>query len=422
MDKRENDPNSESVTVRSGKMSKSQEKKLLEAPSVEDFLPEHTAPVEWKESETKSGQPAPPRKNEKAITPTDESDRRPSGGMLVLQWLVYAFWFWYGVSATWLAGVVVTYLVAKGNSTDWSGMLAYPLASVIIMLAIAFVADWFYSRREPAKKTGGANIIMLLHVVPFVLIAIGSLIVIVFSLISMMLNSDPVNSSNGPLQAMLTSAVTVVLFAALALRAFYGGAKPMMRKLAWGIFGLTALVFIIAAIAGPAMEAARTKQDRLIESALPSLSSDIRNYTSKNDKLPEKLSDVTYKASNSSSAVQKLINEGLVTYKPNTLPAKDGNSYDPGDDYMGSGKATPATSSYPSYSGKRYYYQLCTTYKQEKKNQYNYTDKQDSYTVGSSAGVSADYRYEYVSSISSHPAGEVCYNLYATGKYKSSYY
>lgn len=426
MDKRDQSSDSEKVTVRSSSKPRgTKQEKLLEAPDVEDFLPEHTAPVEWKEPDVPAGpsgetshQPIPPQKQEsKGAELVQDADRRPSGGMLVLQWLVYAFWFWYGVSTTWLAGVVIAYFVARGSSTNWSEMLAYPLASVIIMLAIAFVADWFYARREPAKKTGGANIIMLLHVVPFVLIAIGSLIVIVFSLISMLLNSDPVNSGDGPLQAMLTFAVTFVLFAVLALRAFYGGAKRMVRIAAWAVFGFAALVFIVTAIAGPAMEAARTKQDRLIESALPSLSSDIRNYTSKNNKLPEKITDVTYTASSKSSAVQKLINDGLVTYKPNTLPAKDGNSYEPGDDYSGS----VSSSKYPSYGGKKFYYQLCTVYKQEKKSEYNYTASQDSYTQGSGTGVAADYRYEYVSGIASHPAGEVCYNLYATGRYSSSY-
>lgn len=352
--------------------------------------------------------PAPP-------APVDESSHT-SGGVLVLQWLSYAFWFWFSISMSWLATVVINYYVSGSESYQWSSALAYPLASVIILLAIALVTDIFYTRHEPAKKTGAANIIMLLHVVPFVLISIGSLVTAVFALITMVLNSDPIASFDGPLITMTVALIVAGLFALIAARAFYGG-KAQVRLVARAIFTVLAVGFIVAGFAGPAADALRTKNDRLIEQALPSLASNIREYTSTNDKLPQKLTDVTHTDSYSSDAVQKLIDSNLVTYKPNTVKSSD-SSYSPGDGEVSidSCIGSSYSSDCSTNGGTRYYYQLCTTYKNEKKNSYNYTDDSN-YTTSSSAGVAADYRYNYVSSISQHPAGAVCYNLYADGAY-----
>ena len=390
--------------------------KLLEAPDVEDFLPEHVEA---------SAKPAVAR----PVVQTEMTTMNPpeTGGALVLQWLTYAFWFWFVVSATWLAGVVINYFVAPASSPDdIGGLLAYPLASTIIMLIVSLVTDWFYTKRESVKKTGVAHVIMLLHVVPFVLCAIGALIIVVFSLIMMTLNNDPFGTVDGPLKVMLTSIVAASLYALLAARVFFGGAKRSLRMVVWGVFVAVALGLIIASIAGPAAQANRTKQDRLIETALPALSGDIRAYAEKNDKLPAKLTDVTHDASASSAAVQKLIDQGLVTYRPNSLPAEEGNSYMPGDEASPYApyKAPSGTSrSVTKYNQtKKFYYQLCTTYKYEKKDKYNYTSEQkDAYTTGASEGLStSSYRYNSVYSISSHPAGQLCYNLYANGPYDNS--
>lgn len=371
--------------------------------------PEQAKPAETTAVSTPPPQPAPQK-------------AQNSGGVLVLQWLTYAFWFWFSVSASWLAGVVINFFVSGGTSSyEWGSVLAYPLASVIIMLIIALVTDFFYAKHEPEKKTGGANVIMLLHVVPFVLMAIGALVTIVFAFIGMLLNSDPIASTDGPLQVMLVSLVVVVLLGLAAARAFFGS-KPRVRLIARIGMIVIALGFIIAGIAGPAVEAVRTKDDRLIERALPSLSSDIREYVQDNNKLPATLSDVTHNSSYSADAVQLVIDSGLVKYKANTLPAADGNSYNPGDalDYAsGSKSGVSLDSPLRSISGaNRFYYQLCTTYKTEKKDRYNYSER-NTYTKGDSVGVAANYRYDYVTSISSHPAGSVCYNLYADSGYGS---
>ena len=350
----------------------------------------------------------------------EQKSQGSSGGVLVLQWLTYAFWFWCGISVSWLAGVVINFFVAGNTgSYEWGSVLAYPLASVVIMLGIALVTDFFYAKHEPAKKLGGANVIMLLHVVPFVLIAIGALVTIAFALLNMLLNSDPIASTDGPLQVMLVALVVAVLLGLAATRAFFGS-KPRVRLLARAAFIVVAVGFIVAGVAGPALEAVRTKDDRLIEQALPSLSSDIRDYVSEHNKLPAALSDVTYdESSYSAGAVQKLIDSKLVTYKANTLPSSN-SSYSPSDirtqlcvDSPTAGVCSPDSTSADT---KRFYYQLCTTYKAEKKDRYNYSER-NAYTKGDSVGTALDYRYNYVSSISAHPAGDVCYNLYADSGY-----
>lgn len=348
-----------------------------------------------------------------------------SGGVMVLQWLTYAFWFWCAVSVSWLASVVTEYFIRVGHGNsgydNWSSALAYPLASVVIMFVIALVTDLLYTKHEPAKKTGGANVTMLLHVVPFVLIGIAAIVAVVFALINMMLNSNPLVSADGPLQIMLVAIVVAVLVGLAAVRAFFGHEKKV-RIIVWICFGVMALGFMAAGIAGPAANAMRTKDDRLVEQALPNLVNDIRDYTSQNDKLPASLSDVSHGAYSDGGMVQAALDKKLITYKPNTIKASDSRSY-PDDD-----SSTSGVSLYDFYnnsSKERFYYQLCATYTNEKKSRYNYQYDSSSegvtYTNGTSAGVVSDYRSAYMASVVSHPAGTVCYNLYAEGKYKDDY-
>ncbi len=399
---------------------------LLEPEAEEPSPVKNAAPIAGEASVVRP-QEAP---KENAVPPAPPSNHEAnnqgsSGGVLVLQWLSYAFWFWCSVSVSVLAGIVINYFISGNKGYQWGNELAYPLASVIILLAIALVTDKLYARHEPAKKNGGANVIMLLHVVPFILIVIGALVTVVFSLITMLLNSDPVATVDGPIKVMLVSLIVAVLFALAATRAFYGS-RPKVRLAAWVGMAVLAVGFIAGSVAGPATAALRTKNDRLIEQALPSLSSDIRRYTNEHNKLPGTLSDVTYdESSYSASAVQKLIDSKLVTYKANTLPANN-STYNPGDVSTSVCDTSPTagvcyskpTIAPDTNSQKRFYYQLCTTYQREKKSEYNYSEDAN-YTVGNGAASADDYRYSYVSSINSHPAGEVCYNLYADGDYDS---
>jgi type II secretory pathway pseudopilin PulG len=342
-----------------------------------------------------------------------------SGGVLVLQWLSYAFWGWFGLSMAILSGITIGFFLNGTGASDAIGEgLAYPLAAVIVMLIISLVTDFFYARHEPAPKTGAANIIMLIHVVLYLLVTVGAFVTIVFAFISMLLSETSSYGDNHNAQkiAMLTAAVTAVIFGGLSARALFGGRKGGVRKFFWLIMSALALVAIVASIAGPAMRISATRDDRLIESALPSLASNIQEYARTNDKLPASLNDVQSLeySTTTKENIKQMINKGLVTYKPNTKPATtDPNTVMPLDDTSGTKTKTPNQGVSAPVSGgqKRFYYQLCVVYKEEKNSDY--------YNRYEAAGASMDYENSTVTTYS-HPKGEKCYDLVASGKY--SYY
>lgn len=332
-----------------------------------------------------------------------------SPGVLVLQWVTYAFWMWFGVSMLWLAGVVTNFFVAGTKTTGIGEEIAYPLASVIVMLLCAAVADLFYAKHEPQHKTGGSMVIMLIHAVLFIMATVGSLVAAVFALITILINNDPLTEQDGTKVALAVSVVGVLLFGTLTLRVLMAGKHVHVRAAYWVFAGLMAAGFIAACVAGPVNEANATKNDRLIESALPDLARDINTYAGKNDKLPAKLSDVpatsAYNPSNK-QRVQAMIDKGLVTYKPNTKPSQDDT--DNGIKPL----------AYETGATKVFYYQLCTTYAREKGNLGNYRDAETNDIALGGASYSSSYSYV---DTSTHPKGDKCYNLSASGKYNYYY-
>ena len=344
---------------------------------------------------TKEPTDQPSKVTSPSVQATPEAPaRHGSGGLMVLQWLSYAFWGWLGVALTWLTGAVAVYFVT-GNSDDIPGLLAYPLAAVIVLVLIAVPTDLIYARREPAQKTGGQNAIMLIHTVLFVLIAVGAAVTAVFAWISMILNTDPSGGVDGQVVALWTCLTTCVVFGALAARVLFGGKRTLLRRLFWIVAGAATLGLIATSIAGPVAGSQATKDDRVIEQGLPYVAQMISSYADEKDKLPTSLreaqeSDTSSLADN--AAVEELISRGLVRYTPNT---KEPTTYD--EDVM--------YSSYYSYD-TTYYYRLCVTYRNVKK-------ASGSYKSTDSAASSSGYQ-SYVS-ISGHAKGEVCYNLKTDG-------
>jgi len=314
-----------------------------------------------------------------------------SGGVMVLQWLSYAFWGWFGVAMTWLTGVVVAYFVT-GNSTDVTTALAYPLASVIVLFALACVTDLFYARRESAKKVGLTNAIMLVNVVLFVLVAVGAAVTGLFALISMALNTDPSSGTDGQIIAAWTSLAAILIFGATTARALFGGKRKVIRRAHWIAMAVAALGMITVSIGGPVMGVQSTKDDRVIEQGLPYVRETVSSYVNENGELPKTLA-VAQQAETSSdnAAMKQLISRNLVRYTANVKPATQ-------DNYYGS--------TYYNYKpSKTYYYRLCVTYSHIKKVSGTYSDT----TTASSGGDYMPYL-----SIYSHAKGEACYNLEAT--------
>jgi hypothetical protein len=174
---------------------------------------------------------------------------------------------------------------------------------------------------------------------------------------------------------------------------------------------IVALGFVIASIAGPAMRANATKNDLLIEQALPSLVYDINDYARTYDKLPEKLSDV--KSYSGEELAQVIVEKNLVTYKPNTKPATADQSVMDGTDVSSARKdTTVAPNTQTSLSkDKTFYYQLCVTYKEARNSRYNY---------GSKYGNDDDYSRSI--STTTHEKGDVCYGVSTEGKYSYATY
>ncbi len=370
---------------------------------VAEELPQPTDPFEVKTAPTIAA-----ATTSVAAAPAVVTPHHNSPGSLVLQWLSYAFWGWFGTSLAILAAITFNYFIAGSDATQWGENLAYPLAAVIVMLVIALVTDFFYARHEPLVKKGAASVIMLIHVVVYLLTVVAALIGIVFSVISMMITASPVNSMDGTKVFMLTAFVGALVFGAISLRALFAGKKRGVRKGFWLLMSVLALGFVIASIAGPAMKANSTKDDRLLEDALPLLASDIRDYARVNDKLPASLGDVKSNSSRTDERVQLMVDRNLVTYKANTKPAETDVSLSGANGASTKPQSTIAPVDTTIPSTKTFFYQLCVTYKEAKKSKYySSSSYEDNYV---SSGVSTY----------SHDKGNVCYDVSAEGK--NSYY
>jgi hypothetical protein len=371
----------------------------------EEAVNETAVPVTVKKrevSEPARPEPIATAPSESTVPVTDPvatpvvSEHINTPGSLILQWLTYAFWGWFAVAMVWLVGVVISWMVDRnGISNSIAEILPYPMAASIILLLIALAVDFFYSRVEPVKKKGAASVIMIIHAVIFALCGIGALIAAVFAVIYSMLNAGVFGGADGSKVIIFTSLIMMVIYALLTLRTVFGPTRRMLRFVTWGV--LTTLLVIMAGIGilGPVADAIVTRQDRLIESALPRLASSIDSYAEKNKKLPASLSEVAASAASyRSEEVKELVTQNLVRYTPNTKPTPDQKPLIPQNQ-------AKSGVSIDEYYGRQnsYYYRLCVTYKKEKKSSYS-----------SHAAPASDGSLTYIDT-SSHPAGEQCYDM-----------
>lgn len=290
-------------------------------------------------------------KNSTTTTKAKSKQTTNTPGVIILQWLSYAFWGWLILGLIWLITVILINAIIGDSVNE---VVPYAIAASLVLLPIAFVVDLFYRKREPVQKTGGAMVIMVVHAVLFALLAIGALVTTVFTAINLAINVP--TSPNGQLVAVLTALSATILFAALFLRIL----NPLKSKKPSLIFGMSMLAITILllalAIVGPIAKSINTRQDRLIEQNLPSVKSDIGDYTRANNKLPKSLSDITL-----SSESKELTDKNLVEYIPDL--------------------ATQQT------------YQLCVNY-----------------IASKGQPSSRSNSYDYISTYS-HLAGRVCYKL-----------
>lgn len=297
-------------------------------------------------------------------------------GVVVLQWLVYAFWGWTAVSLISLAASVFARFIADAEVGDFS---LYALSSALVLLPISTLCDVFYAKKEPPHKHGAAVAVMLIHAVIFALLGVGSLISLVFAVISIVTANG---ESSGQVVWALTSVFAAVVYAVLFARTALVGKFSLIKKLTPIIMSSIVIVFSVAAIVGPVMGQVRTRNDRLIESNIGNVSRAVDNYIQENNKLPASLDDI-----NLEGDASVVVTKGLVTYEPST--ATNGTL-----DYFSGTRASSSTTT-------KYTFTLCATYTDKKKNPYSssrYDQDQNATSL-----------YVY-----GHDAGKVCYDLTST--------
>jgi len=315
-------------------------------------------------------------KTKKPKAPSDLTPQSSSAGTLVLQWLTYAFWGWFIGALTWLLGVLFTNAIL-GEAVNT--VIPYAIAATIVLLPLAFICDFFYRKHEPLRKTGAAMVIMLIHAVIFALLAIGALILAVFTGLNSIINATD-DSASVTSVIVYTAGSSAVLFGLAFLRTL----NPFKQRLGaviygWGMLGLT-LVLLTLAIVGPVMQSVSTRNDRTTEEAITLVSYGVQNYTMQHQKLPENLDQISV----ASDKAETLINEGKVEYI-----AED----------------TTETMSYPTT--KTHHYQLCVVYDHEAKG----AQYQDTYNDWD-AEPGSDYK-SYPQT-TPHDAGRVCYKLFVS--------
>lgn len=325
-----------------------------------------------------------------------------SPGVLILQWLTYAFWGWTLIALYWLTGLSISYFFERESRTSdsygadsFNEMLAYAIAGVVVLFVISMICDVIYSRFEPKRKTGAATVIMVIHAVIFALCGIGSLIVGVFAFVNMLISTG---TEGSPITVMTTAAVMVLLYGLTLVRTLRPEMVKHVTKLYWIAMLVASVVISGLGIFGPIAAAQRTKDDRAIESQLPSIARGINKYTRDQGELPKSLNDPVLQRSSylRSQKTLRLIEDDKVRYVPKDKIVR----------------AAPTTADRTTVERDPvYHYQLCVEYDTDKTSS-SYSDysdysdySEDSYTQTRSQ------KYDTTPDTSDHAAGDVCYDL-----------
>jgi hypothetical protein len=306
-----------------------------------------------------------------ATEPVANKPAANTPGVIILQWLSYAFWGWLILAIIWLLGVILADAILGTSDT---GMIPYAIAAGIVLLPIAFLTDFFYRKHEPTKKTGVAMVIMVIHAVLFALLAIAALIVMVFNSLNALIETS--NSIDEQLVTIFTAIGATILYTAAFIRTLnpFKSKKPVFAY-SVAMVATTSLL-IVFAIVGPLVQTLATKDDRRIEQNLSSVNQSINSYIQSNEKLPASLNEVTY----SNDEATLLVEDGLVRYGAEKSIASEYNK-----------------------NRIEHRYQLCVTFKEKDASKYSSRDYS-----------SANNDYSSYVSVYGHAKGEVCYKLSET--------
>ena len=335
----------------------------------------------------------PPTNTENVLTTAqqvssiDENNNQTQGNdkitTLVLEWLTYAFWWWTVLGLSLLVGITISYFVANAETYSFT---PYGIAVVLVLLPISVVCDVFYSKKESNQKKGAELAVAAIHAVLFALIAVGAVITAVFQIISMLLNSGAENYST---VGLITSVLVAFFYVLTLLRTIQPKALSSFKRIYKFIMIGLVTIAVIAGIMGPVVNEGKTKNDRLLETSLTDIVSALNSYSSKNNKLPAALSDLSV-TGDAKIAIEK----NLIEYKPVTSTTQ----------YNTNTNTNPTSkTSYNYYSTRANYdYDLCVTYVKEK------TSRYDAYGDDSTDTITK--RTTYISAYT-HPKGRVCYEM-----------
>lgn len=292
-----------------------------------------------------------------------------SPGVVIMQWLSYAFWGWLIIALIWLMSVILMNAIL---GSDVHTVVPYAIAAGSVLLPIAFFCDFFYRKYEPAKKAGAAMVIMVIHAVIFALLGIGALITAVFTGVNASL------ATTSSFDVHLVTILTALLATGLYTGAFIRTLNPFKGNKVSLTYGITMLILTLIliglSIAGPLAKSYATRSDRLTNETLQSVESAISRYVNLNGTLPKDIKSLDYP-------------------QPDTIDAINQSNIE----YINEGKVKANSS---SSSRSVYRYQLCATYKH---------DSPDSSYSRPSYPRDSDYS-TYLST-NDYKAGRNCYKL-----------
>lgn len=318
----------------------------------------HTEPTNDTEinSKTNVNDSSLPNSSPKSTNPTNPP------GIIVLQWVTYAFWGWTVLTMSFLTAAVIAYFINDSSSGD---LIIYGLAGIAVLMPISIICDYFYKKYEPVKKSGASSIVMVIHAVIFAIFGVGAIITGVFSVVALMLATGPTQTYY---TTIFSSIIIAILYGATLLRTLNPRKMPWVRRF-FSIFMVIVVGIIgLIGILGPFMGQKNSKNDTLKEQAIYSIAQDIDSYVSSNHNFPKNLNSVK---NSSTGDTKKLIDNGTITY--NTL-SKSSTSY--------------------NYS-KEYVYELCANFDKKSKNADSKKDVYSSYELSNLY----------------HDAGKNCYQI-----------
>lgn len=290
---------------------------------------------------------------------------------IVLQWLVYVFWFWTLTNlAVVLSGVLIHILVEETRNSTW---IIYAAAPLLVLLPLSIIADHYYKKTEPKAKHGFAAVVMVINAVIAALGAVGSVIGIIYALLDLALSTR--DDATGNTIAAVVCTITALLSLLFFIRVLYIDKLQPIRSRFSIIVSAVAIIAVLLTLIFPLTNEVRRKADRVIEENYSSIKNDIQSYVNSNNKLPDSLDEVTFKG-----GAKRAIETGRVTYSPKP------SSFSPSD--------LSQISTRTRALNRELQYELCVDWKYESNSGYDrdYPNSQKGY-----------YSYD------GHKAGKQCY-------------